>query len=127
MQYTKYSSNCTFQLVFSLLLLSFYDYLYIVYMFISVCVCVCMCVCVCPCCQPPLGGHGNTSSACLMMWLMAASLSLTVWWRPGGVRGPSCWSCKPTMGIHHAYTSYNARGSACTWTRSFDPGPWYYP
>ena len=50
---------------------------------------------------------------------------VTLWWRPGGVRGPLCWSCKPTMGIHHAYTSYTAWGGACTWTRSFDPGPCY--
>ena len=55
-----------------------------------------------------------------MMWLMAAPLSLTMWWRPSGVKGPLHWSCKPTMGIHHAYSSYNARGSDCTWTWSFD-------
>ena len=81
----------------------------------------------CPCCQFFRDRHGNKSSACLMMWLMAASLFLTMWWRPGGVRGPSCWSCKPTMGVHHAYTTYNARGYACTWIRSFDPGPCYCP
>ena len=76
--------------------------------------CVHVCVRVCPHCQPPCGGHGNTSFACLMMWLMAASPSLTMWWRPGGVRGPSHWSCKPTTGIHHAYASYNARsGCVC--------------
>ena len=65
-----------------------------------------LCVCVCPHFQPPHGRLGNTSSACLMMWLMAASLSLTMWWRPGGVRGPLHWSCKPTAGIHHTYASY---------------------
>ena len=37
-----------------------------------VCVCVCVRVCVCPCCQPPRGGHGNTSLACLVVWPMAA-------------------------------------------------------
>ena len=66
-------------------------------------------------------------SACLMMWLMVATLSLTMWWRPSGVRGPSCWTCKSTTGIHHAYTSYNARGGVYTWTRSFHPGPCYCP
>ena len=40
--------------------------------------CVHVCVRVCPHCQPPCGGHGNTSFACLMMWLMAASPSLTM-------------------------------------------------
>ena len=89
------------------------------------CAYTCMCVCVCVHAASLLMADMVTytvSSACLMMWLMAAHLSLIMWWRPGGVRGPLCWSCKPTMGIHHAYTSYNALGGACTWTWSFDQG-----
>ena len=54
-------------------------------------------------CQPLCDGHGNTSFACLMMWLMAAPLSLTTWWRPSWVRGLTCWSSKPTTGIHHMH------------------------
>ena len=53
----------------------------------SVCVCVHACACVRACVR-----------VCVVMWLMAVPLSLTVWWRPGGVRGPLCWSCKPTRG-----------------------------
>ena len=42
-----------------------------------------------PCCQPPRGGYGNASLACLVMWLMVAPpLSQAVWWRPGRVRVP---------------------------------------
>ena len=71
-------------------------YVYVFY------VCMCVHVCICVLCVgvlcPLHGGHGNTSSACLMMCLMAAPLSLTMWWRPSGVRGTSHWSCKPTMG-----------------------------
>ena len=68
-------------------------------LWVHVWACVRMCVR-----QPPSGGHGNTSFACLIMWLMVAPHSLTMWWRPGGDRGPSHWSCKPTTGIYHAYT-----------------------
>jgi len=37
--------------------------------------------------------------ACLAMhqvWLMAAALTLTVWWRPSRVR---VWACNPKTGI----------------------------
>ena len=91
---------------------------------VHMCVCVCLCVCVCVCvhCQPPHGGHGNIPFACLMMWLMAAALSL-----------PCCedqvGSGVPHVGLatrlHHAYTSCIVRGDACTWTRSFDLSPCY--
>ena len=80
------------------------------------------------CCQSPHGRHSNTLFACLIYDVANGStLSQTIWWWSGGVRGPLRWSCKPTTGIHHAYTSYNALGGACTWTTSFDPGPCYCP
>ena len=31
-------------------------------------------VCTCPCCQPPCGGHGNTSL--YVLWLMAAPTNI---------------------------------------------------
>ena len=93
------------------------------YTYVCMCMCMCLCVCVCTCVW-----HGYASSVCLMKWLMAAPCPYPCGgWRPGRVRDPSHWSCKPTTGIHRAYTSYNAKGGACTWTRSFDPGPCYCP
>ena len=103
-------------------------YVLCVCVYVCVCVCVClyvcvyvhMCVCIyvctyqCPCCQPLCGRHGNTSFACLMMWLTGAPLSLTMWQRPGGVRDLLCWQAND--GTHNAYTSCNVQGSACTWT-----------
>ena len=85
-------------------------------MYVHICMYVCICMCVC------------SMYACMYVHVclsVCVSVSVSVWWRPGGVRGSSCWSCKPTTGVHHVYTSYNAQGGACIWTRSFDIGPCY--
>ena len=66
-----------------------------------VCV-VCVCVCVCVCCIPPRGRHGNILLAYL--YVPNGVLTLTEWRRPGGVRDPLFWSCKPAVTTHHAYT-----------------------
>ena len=41
----------------------------------------------------------------------------------GQSQGPPCWSCKPTMRIHHACTSYNARDLV----QGQDSGPCHCP
>lgn len=61
------------------------------------------------------------------MWLMASPLSLTTWWRPGGVRCPLYWSCRSKMRIHHACTLHNAWGSTCTWTGLLTQIPAIWP
>ena len=56
--------------------------------------------------------HGNTSLACLVMWLMAASpvSGCTVETRQS--QDPLRGTCNPTMGLHYAYTSYSAQKGA---------------
>ena len=51
-------------------------------------VCVSVCVSVLPMLQPPCGGHGKASLACLVMWLMVAPLILVLWWRSGRAKSP---------------------------------------
>ena len=50
-----------------------------------------------PQCQPPCGGHGNTS---LVMCLMTALMFWVVQWRPGR--------------LHYTYTSCSTQEGACT-------------
>ena len=61
--------------------------------------------------------HGNTSLACLVMWLMAASpvSGCTVETRQS--QDPLRGTCNPTMGLHYAYTSYSAQKGAYIHTK----------
>ena len=49
-------------------------------------------------------------SACLMMWLMAAPLSLTMWWRPGGSGVPRVGLASQQWGFitHTHHTMHEA-------------------
>ena len=81
-------------------------------------------VCVCVCAH---GGHGNTSLACLVVWLKSAHLTQTVWWKPSIARGPLRLSCKSTMGIHHDTHHTIWEMVFAPGPRSLDSGPCYCP
>ena len=79
-----------------------------VYARVWVCVCTCMCVCVDVC-------------TCVCAYTPVPDRVVETRWGQGSL----VLIVQASNRVHHAYTLYNARGGACTWIRSFDPGPCY--